>query len=65
MQRLTDCELQLMKLGYLPIKEAATTLCKSEQAVKSTRANIIRKLNANNYYHALAIFQAKIYTKVS
>lgn len=64
MQRLTDCELELIRLGYLPIKEAANVLCKSQGTIKNTRSNITHKLDAINYYHAIAIFKAKVVTKV-
>jgi len=64
MQRLTDGELEILRLGFLSIKEAANLLGLSEGTVRNMRSSIIRKYSANNYYHAIVISKLKYVTNV-
>lgn len=65
-KRLTKAELEILKLAAsgLAVKQIADALCKSENTIKNQRYIIRRKLHAKSSEHAIAIFVAKINTKV-
>ena len=66
MKVLTDCEIEICHLaanGY-SVKQIAFKLSRTESTITTERSNILRKLGANNFVHAIAIYERKNHRKL-